>query len=439
MEKIKNLGRKVTPRSAINAYHLGQSFFYSRKHGKPADQMIVIGIVGSKGKTTTANLLWAALSETREKVGQIGTANIRFGEKEQLNKYHMTMPGAKIMQRILAQMKLAGCKYVIMEVPSEGQTQYRHIGINFDILIFTNVTKEYLAAHKFNLEILHKHNKRVFNYMAKSKRKIIGGRLIPKTIIANIESPFADDYLNFDVDKKITFGSSSSANYRLKNIKLDSQKVIFEINNYPYHINIAGEINATNATGAIACARELGVNEPLIQKGFDQLLSIPGRMEIIDEGQKFSVFVDYAHEQVGMHALMASAQKMSAKDSKIITLLGAEGGGRDEKKRPIMGKIVSKNSDYIIISNVDPYKDDPMKIIEDIAKGAEKAGKKRGKDLFLIEDRRAGIAKALSLADKNDLVFITGKGAEQSIVINGKSSPWDDRQVVREELKKLGC
>jgi UDP-N-acetylmuramoyl-L-alanyl-D-glutamate--2,6-diaminopimelate ligase len=115
----------------------------------------------------------------------------------------------------------------------------------------------------------------------------------------------------------------------------------------------------------------------------------------------------------------------------------AEGGGRDKKKRPIMGEIVGKVADYVVVSNVDPYDDPPMPIIEDIAVGAEKAGKKRDKDLFLIEDRRTGIRQALELAHKGDLVFITGKGSEQTIVIDGKSSPWDDRKVVREELKKL--
>ena len=132
---------------------------------------------------------------------------------------------------------------------------------------------------------------------------------------------------------------------------------------------------------------------------------------------------------------MKSAKAMAR--GKIITLLGAEGGGRDIEKRPILGRLAAKASNYIVITNVDPYEDDPTRIIEDVAIGARKAGKTGEKDLFYIEDRRAGIRKALKLANKNDLVLITGKGAEQSIVINGKSTPWDDRKVVREELEKL--
>lgn len=437
IKKIKKSVRKVIPEPLINTYHYSQSVIHSKKHKKPSEKLITIGIVGSKGKTTTANFLWAALSQDKAKVGQISTANIRIGDKEEVNKYHMTMPGAKIMQKILAQMVKAGCKYVIMEVPSEGQAQFRHIGINFDVLIFTNVTKEYLSAHKFSLNLLHKHNKRVFRYMAKSKNKKIAKKIIPKIIIANSESPFAKDYLDFPVDKKVTFGTKILDNYRLKNIKPTAKKVNFEINNYSYSINLAGRINAINAAGAVSCAKELGLSELQIQKGFDGLSKVPGRMEIIRAKTNFAVIVDYAHEQAGMSELMKSAEEMNTKSGKIIVLLGGEGGGRDKKKRPVMGKIVGEKADYIVVSNVDPYDDDPAKIIEDIAQGAREADKIDNKNLFLIEDRRAGIAKALSLAKKNDLVFITGKGAEQSMIIGNKTFDWDDRTVVREEIKKI--
>jgi UDP-N-acetylmuramoyl-L-alanyl-D-glutamate--2,6-diaminopimelate ligase len=437
IKKIKKSIRRIIPKSAINSYHYVQSSLFARKLGYPSEKLITIGVVGSKGKTTTSNLIWAALSGAGAKVGQIGTANIRIGKKEELNRYHMTMPGAKVMQNILSEMLKAKCQYVIMEVPSEGQTQFRHIGINFDVLIFTNVTKEYLASHKFRLDILHKHNKRVFAYMANSKRKMIGGKLIPKTIIANSSSSFAKEYLDFKVDKKKTFGLKLADDYQIKNIKLGKDKVIFDINNYPFHINIAGKINAINAAGAIACTRELEVSEAQIQKGFEGLKMIPGRMEAISIGQNFTVIVDYAHEQAGMEELTKFAESVRDKGNKIIVLLGAEGGGRDEKKRPVMGKIVGEKADYVVVSNVDPYDDDPVEIIEDIARGVRRAGKIDNKNLFLIEDRREGIAKALSLAKKNDLVFITGKGAEQSIVIGSKSFPWDDRQVVKEELNKL--
>ena len=158
-------------------------------------------------------------------------------------------------------------------------------------------------------------------------------------------------------------------------------------------------------------------------------------MEKINEGQDFTVFVDYAHEKEGMNAVLETAGEITT--GKVIVLLGAEGGGRDKAKRPILGEIAAKKADFIVISNVDPYEDDPKEICEDIAVAAEKFGKIRNKDLFVIEDRRNGIKKAISLANKNDVVLITGKGSEQSIVIGGKRYPWDDRVVVREELKNI--
>jgi UDP-N-acetylmuramyl-tripeptide synthetase len=421
----------------INFFHYTESIAAAKKYKNPSEQMIVIGIVGSKGKTTTANMLWSILSADGHKVGLIGTANIRYGNKQEMNPYHMTMPGAFVMQKILAKMANMKCKYVIMEVPSEGQTQYRHIGINFDVLVFTNVTKELMAAHDFSMETLHKHNKRVFKRLTHSRRKTIDLARTPKMIIANTDNKHAKDYLIFQADKKLTFGTKSDADYKITDVQDTQNGISFDINGASYNVKILGKINAINAAGAIATASALGANKKAITSGLSKLPTIPGRMEVIEGKQPFTVVVDYAHEQASMTALMNSAKDMKPKGAKVITLLGAEGGGRDVAKRPEMGEICAKGSDIIILSNVDPYEDDPMDIINDIKKGAVKAGAKEGKSMFIVPDRREGIRKALELAKKDDLVLITGKGAEQSIVIGGKSSTWDDRKVVREELAKI--
>jgi UDP-N-acetylmuramoyl-L-alanyl-D-glutamate--2,6-diaminopimelate ligase len=434
---LKKVVQPIIPKSLINFFHYTESIAAAQKYKKPSEQMIVIGIVGSKGKTTTANMLWSILSADGHKVGLIGTANIRYGNKEEMNPYHMTMPGAFVMQKILAKMASMKCKYVIMEVPSEGQTQYRHIGINFDVLVFTNVTKELMAAHDFSMETLHKHNKRVFKRLTHSRRKTIDLARTPKMIIANTDNKHAKDYLIFQADKKLTFGTKADADYKITDITDTQNGISFDINGTSYKVKILGKINAINAAGAIATASALGANKKAITSGLSKLPTIPGRMEVIEGKQPFTVVVDYAHEQASMTALMNSAKDMKPKGAKVITLLGAEGGGRDSAKRPEMGEICAKGSDIIILSNVDPYEDDPMDIIDDIKKGATKAGAKEGKSMFIVPDRREGIRKALELAKKDDLVLITGKGAEQSIVIGGKSSPWDDRKVVREELKKL--
>jgi UDP-N-acetylmuramoyl-L-alanyl-D-glutamate--2,6-diaminopimelate ligase len=434
---LKKVVQPIIPKSLINFFHYTESITAAQKYKKPSEGMIVIGIVGSKGKTTTANMLWSILSADGNKVGLIGTANIRYGIKEEMNPYHMTMPGAFVMQKILAKMASMKCKYVVMEVPSEGQTQYRHVGINFDVLVFTNVTKELMAAHDFSMETLHKHNKRVFKHLTHSKRKTIDLARTPKMIIANTDSKHAKDYLIFQADKKVTFGTKADADYKITNLADIQSGISFDIDKSSYKVKILGKINAINAAGAIATASALGANKKAISTGLSKLPTIPGRMEVIEGKQPFTLVVDYAHEQASMTALMNSAKDIKPKSAKVITLLGAEGGGRDSAKRPVMGEICAKGSDIIILSNVDPYEDDPIDIINDIKKGALKAGAKEGKNMFIVPDRREGIRKALQLAKKDDLVLITGKGAEQSIVIDGKSSPWDDRKVVREELKSL--
>jgi len=431
--------KKLIPQRAINAFHYTEAVAASFAYRNPSQHMIVIGIVGSKGKTTLANILWAALSGDGSPVGLIGTANIRIGELESLNPYHMTMPGRHYLQKTLSQMRRAGCSYAIMEVPSEGQAQWRHVGIQFDVLVFTNVTNEIMASHDYSLDTLHIHNQRVFQQVAQQKAKLINGRVQPKILIANADAEHFPQYFAHLADIKRSYSLKQKSNYQAKRLLPSADGSQFVINKHSYSIALPGTMNVSNATGAIATALELGKSPTQIETGLKQLQVIPGRMETIDLGQAFRVIVDYAHEETGMQGLMEAAASMVKSGAKIITLLGAEGGGRDEKKRPIMGTIAMRGSQTVVLSNVDPYRDNPDKIIADIAKGVEAAGGKYNKSYFRIADRRTGIRKALSLAEPGDLVLITGKGSEQSIVVGGKSSPWDDRLVVREELTRLAA
>lgn len=427
--------KKLVPSSLINSFHYTEALTASFAYRQPTKQMVVIGVVGSKGKTTLANLLWAGLSGDGSQVGLIGTANIRIGQHESLNPYHMTMPGRHYLQKTLAQMRAAGCTYVVMEVPSEGQAQWRHVGIYFDVLIFTNVTRELMASHKYSLELLHEHNQRVFHQTERQKSKTVAGRVQPKILIANADARHFTTYFAYFADIKRSYSLDSASNYRVRHIEATPFGSTFVINKHQYSIQVPGIVNVSNAAGAIAAALELGKTPTQINQGLKQLSSIPGRMERIEVGQNFTVIVDYAHEETGMAALMAGAKLMRQKKSRIITLLGAEGGGRDEVKRPIMGKIAMQGSDYVIISNVDPYRDNPEKIIADISKGVESGSGKLGVNYWRITDRRAGIKQALSLARENDIVFITGKGSEQTIVINGHKLPWDDRKITRQLLR----
>jgi UDP-N-acetylmuramoyl-L-alanyl-D-glutamate--2,6-diaminopimelate ligase len=398
--------------------------------------MIVIGVTGTKGKTSTINFIWSCLTAGGHKTGIISTANIRIGEKELLNTYHMTMPGRFVIQKLMAEMVESGCKYCIVETTSEGIKQSRHLGIMYDTLVFTNLFPEHLQSHGGSFENYKMTKAKIFeNLMGNTKN--INNRKISKIILSNIDSEYGQFFLNHPADKKISFGVKSVADYRAENIVTTGQGVTFQVNGSQFTTPILGTFNVYNILPAIIISQIASIPDKLIQKGLTALTVIPGRMEIISQGQDFTVIVDYAHEKESMTNLLATAQGIRKDSGKIIVLLGAEGGGRDKAKRPLMGQISANMADYVIVSNVDPYDDDPVEILEDIAKAAESHGKIRNKDLFVIEDRRSGIQKALSLAQKNDIILITGKGAEQSMIVGGKTIEWDDRVIVTSELINL--
>lgn len=416
-------------------YHLVLAKCAALYYGFPSRKMIVIGVTGTKGKTSTINFIWACLMAGGHKTGIISTANIRIGEKEFLNFYHMTMPGRFAIQKLLAQMAKEGCTYCLVETTSEGIKQYRHIGVWYDIAVFTNLSPEHLPSHGGSYEAYRQAKEKMFASLM-SHKKVFAGKRIEKVIIANNDDEHVGDFLKYPADKKITYAIRNAADVVANEVGQTNKGVCFRVGGAIFSLSILGTFNVYNALPAIIVARRAGVSDEQIMKGLESLSCIPGRMEIVNEGQPFTVIVDYAHEKQSMTNVLTTANAIKHAGAKTIVLLGAEGGGRDKAKRPIMGEIAAKLADVVIVSNVDPYDDDPKEILEDIATVAERFGKIRGENLFVIEDRTEGIRQALSVANENDVVLITGKGAEQSMVIGGKSIPWDDRQVVKSELDR---
>lgn len=431
---MKKLIKKLVPEWAMLSYHYVVAVLAALVYGLPSRKMIVIGVTGTKGKTSAINFIWSVLTKGGHKAGIISTANIRIGDVEMLNKYHMTMPGRFTIQKLLSQMVKAGCKYCLVETTSEGIKQFRHIGVYYDWAVFMNLSPEHLESHGGSFEKYKEMKGKMFKGLTRH-RKIIDGKKVEKIIMANKDSEYADYFLQFPADKKIIFGLKSGGDYRAIDIVEEQDEVEFKVGEYEFEINIPGRFNVYNTLPAIIVGHLAGIDNGIIADGLEDLKAIPGRMERINAGQDFTVIVDYAHEKESITNVLETAQKIKQPTGKIIILLGAEGGGRDKAKRPIMGELSGRMADYVVVSNVDPYDDDPEKILEDIAVAAENAGKVRGDNLFVIADRREGIKKALSLVSTGDIVLITGKGAEQSMVIKGKRIPWDDRQVVREELR----
>ena len=428
-----NTIKQKTPDFLKIAYHYMRSHLAARAYGFPAKKMIVVGITGTKGKTSTANFVWSVLHAGGYKTGLISTAIFRFGANEELNPYHMTMPDAFIIQKNLKKMKDQGIEIVVMEMTSEGMKQYRHAGIPIDIAIFTNLSPEHLPSHKNNFELYKKAKSRLFTSLSKNK-KMLRGKYVDRTIIANADNEHYEYYLNFPADKKVTYGIENGAT-KATDIRTEQIGVSFVALNEKFKISISGAFNIYNALPALITGHLLEVSHDNIRKGLISLAVLPGRMEEISEGQNFTLFVDYAHEPVSINAVLGAAEEMKKQGSKIIILFGAEGGGRDTRKRLPMAELAAQRADYVIVTDVDPYDDDPQAIIDDVAGMVELSGKTPGKDMFAILDRKEAIEKALSLAGNGDIVLITGKGAEQSMITNHGAISWNEREIVRTLLK----
>lgn len=435
MHKIKELIKKIVPTSVLLTYHKILAVLAARKYEDPSEQLIVIGVTGTNGKSTTCNLIAQLLESAGKKVGLTTTVNFKIGEKEWLNDKKMTMLGRLQLQKFLRQMVDEGCEYAVIETSSQGIEQFRHAGINYDVAVFTNLTPEHIEAHG-GFDNYKAAKGKLFSHLTDKPYKEINGQMIPKIIVANADDEHVSYFLNFQADKKLTFGINSESDYQVEALQFKVSKTFFKLYGKDFQTSLIGEFNLYNILAAVATARALGISLDDLRSGVLRLKGVPGRMERIDEGQNFTVIVDYAPEPGSLDQLYKTLKLFEI--NRIIHVLGSCGGGRDVARQPVMGKMVGEFADVVIVTNEDPYDDDPMAIINNIASGALEAGKVEEQDLFKILSRKAAIEKAISLAQEGDLVLITGKGAEQAMAVaGGKHVPWDDRAVSRGALKQL--
>lgn len=427
---MKSLIKKLIPKFILRGYHFGLAKFGAFWYGYPSRKMVVVGITGTKGKSTTAYFVAKVLENSGFKVGLTTTALFKINEKEWLNKSKMTMLGRFGLQKLLKQMVAAGCKYAVVETSSEGIAQSRHEGIDYDVAVFTNLTPEHLESHG-GFENYKKAKGKLFVRLGKSFVKKINGYRIPKIIVANADDEHAPYFLNFPADEKITFGMKNhTADMKAENFVFKAEKSEFEVEDSRVEVNIPGKMNAYNALAALATAKALSIGLKQAKTALSKIVSVPGRMEFVDEGQNFKVIVDYAHEPESFRQIYETVEKM--KGGRIIHVFGSTGGGRDKSRRPLMGKMSGERADAVFITTDDPYDEDPEKIAADVMAGVE--AKNRVK-VSVVGDRKKAIEKAIETAEKGDIVLITGKGCEQAMVVKGgKKIPWDDRKIAREKL-----
>lgn len=433
---MKWLAQKFIPGFLVSWYHFCLAFFSAALFGFPSRKLVVIGITGTKGKTSTGHFIWSALNSAGYKTGLISTATIAIGKAAAVNTKHMTMPGRFAIERILRNMVASGSEFAVIETTSQGILQWRHKGIVYDIAIFTNLTPEHIEAHG-SFAAYRGAKQELFKHLGASARKNVGGRAIPKIIIANADSPEARNFLRYPADRKLTYGTVEGADARATDIVDRIDGVSFNVSGKKIRLHVAGAFNAVNALPALLMAEALHLDREKVARGLEAVTSIPGRMEVVSK-EPFTVIVDYAHEKRSMIEALTACRSFLEPKNRLIALIGSEGGGRDRAKRKEIGEAAGELADIVFISTTDPYDEEPISIINEVAAAACSAGKREGVNLFRIPDRREAIAKALDLAKLEDIVILTGMGAQETMIVkNQKTLPWNDRAIALEELQKI--
>lgn len=403
--------KRLVPSFALDLYHRGLSWLAACWYGHPSEKMIVIGVTGTNGKTTTSYLIAKALEVDGAKTGCTSTALFKIGDREWLNDKKMTMLGRFASQKLLREMVDAGCRYAVVETSSQGILQYRHKDIAYDVAVFTNLTPEHIEAHG-GFENYKRAKIELFRHTASRLPKMIDGKLVPKIAVLNKLDEHAKDFAVPDFDRVVWFGVDETLSLKLP-----------------------GRFNLENATAALSVADALGLSHDEAKKRIEAVAGVPGRMERIDEGQPFTVIVDYAPEPYALRKCYEAIAMIP--HDRLIHVLGSAGGGRDVARRPVLGRMAGEHADVVIVTNEDPYDDDPVKIIEQVAGGATTV-KGRQIDVRSILDRREAIVAAMREARSGDLVLLTGKGCEQAIMgAQGSKIPWDERSVAREAIRAI--
>ena len=436
LKNILRALRKITPSFILRIYHFLWAVASIIIYRHPSRHLIVIGVTGTKGKTSTSILIHDALSAAGLKVGLLSTAEIRFGKDVEPNLFHMTMKGRGFSQKMLRKMVDVGCTHAVVETPSEGILQFRSYGIQYDSVVFTNLSPEHLVTHK-TFENYRNTKGRLFSNHAHAKQKHINGNPVPRFVLLNADDEhlaYFQSLTNKETSEVILYGTSEKAQARAQITRADTCTG-FTYNNTEYHLPFTGSFFAYNALPAVILAEKYANAD---SKKVAHALSssyLPGRMEHIDEGQSYVVIVDYAHEPLSITSACNAAATLKKEHSTLIAIVGAAGGGRWRLNAEDIGKKAALCADHIIVTDVDPFQDNPREIANAVVKGIQTVKKREHYEVIL--DRRKAIHKACQLAKKDDVVLITGKGAEQTMEVATGSMHWDERQIIRETLQDI--
>ncbi|MEK7151532.1 MAG: UDP-N-acetylmuramoyl-L-alanyl-D-glutamate--2,6-diaminopimelate ligase [Patescibacteria group bacterium] len=423
LNKLLDFGRKIIPKKLFNAarpiYHWGLNMIGGVIFGFPSRSMKVIAITGTKGKSTTVYMISRIFEEQGLSVAAVGSLGFKIKGYEWPNTLKMTLPGRLKLHNFLYKAKKVDVQYAVLEATSEGIAQHRLAGVKIDCAVFTNLHREHLESHG-SFE----------NYMA-AKQK-----LFLKTAgvhVLNIDDPYFEKFANFPARRKITYGKKwgmiSPLRQPVSNLEL----------------KLIGDFNEYNGLAALAVAEAYGLDLEKAVNSLNSIEFISGRMEILRSPKGFNVVIDYAHTPDSLelvyktlknnlkpntYQLRQSFSEASNLKPRLICVLGAAGGGRDKWKRSEFGRIAAEYCDEIILTNEDPYDEDPVDILDQIEGGFIKNQRSDIKFQKIL-DRKKAIETALTMAKEGDIVVITGKGSEISMAVaGGRKIPWSDREIV---------
>ncbi len=410
--------KKLIPKSVFKTlqpiYHYKLSLLGAILYNFPARNMYVIGVTGTKGKSSTTEIINGILEKAGHKTALTNTIRFKIGDDSVRNLYKMSMPGRFFMQSFLAKAYKAGCTHAVIEMTSEGARQFRHKWIDLDAFVFTNLSPEHIESHG-SYENYKKAKLSIAKLVETSKKP-------DKFMVINADDMNAKMFLDLDVKNKITYSLKNAQPY-----STEENNTFFTFDGMQIRPKLIGLFNIYNCLAAATLAKHMGIPNEVIAQGIQNITIIEGRVQKIDLGQGFDVVVDYAHTVDSLEKLYQAFP-----NQRKICVLGNTGGGRDTWKRPEMAKIADQYCDKIILTNEDPYDENPEKIVNEMRVAIV------NKPCEIVMDRREAIAKAISYARLGNVVLISGKGTDPYIMgPNNSKIPWSDANVAREEIKNM--
>ena len=415
--------------------------------GDPSHELGVVGITGTDGKTTTSFLAVAALEAAGLSSGLVGTVDTKIGRTREANPEHTTTPGAAALQRALRAMVAAGNRAAVVETTSHGLAAERVRGIAYDAAILTNLTHEHLEFHG-SWEAYRDAKLSLFERLAIAARNPVKSSpapIWPKRAIVNADDPSVGLFIGVAQEAGagvMTYGTDAAADVRATHSEEDGRRlrIAYDAPSGSGHLELrlAGRFNVHNALAVVALGEALGLDPAAVRAGLESVEGVPGRMERIDVGQPFGVVIDYAHTPASLQVVLdILAPVAAARGGGLIVVFGSA-GERDMDKRPMMGRIAAERARLLVVTDEDPRGEDREAILDDIARGAEELGARRGHDLLLVADRPVAIEAAFERARPGDVVVLAGKGHEHSIIGFDGPVAYDERTTALDALARLG-